>query len=284
MQWGMPQLRDLPWRETQDPWRVLVSEVMLQQTNVPRVLPKFARFIDLFPTPGACARASLGEMLVEWQGMGYPRRCRNLHLAAQAIVDQHDGVVPRSLTALLALPGVGQYTARAVLTFAFDDDVAVVDTNVARVLARVTGNVLNAKDSQVLADEWLPHGFSRDWNQVIMDFGAVVCNARKPQCEHCPIARRCAWRGEGEDPAKASALTSKPQATFVGSDRQARGKLMKSLTVGGVRHSELCTVMGLHDIARAQRLADALVREGLIKQGLIEEGTTKGSEIFYRMP
>ena len=279
MQWGMPQLRDLPWRQTQDPWHVLVSEVMLQQTNVPRVLPKFSRFIDLFSTPLACANASLGEMLVEWQGLGYPRRCKNLHLAAQAIVNEHGGVVPRSLDALLALPGVGQYTARAVLAFAFDDDVAVVDTNVARVLARVTGNVLNARDSQTLADDWLPHGFSRDWNQVIMDFGAVVCNARKPHCESCPIATTCGWRGRGEDPAKTSALTSKPQATFAGSDRQARGKLMKSVTIGAVHRGQLCTVMGLSDVERAQRLADALVHEGLI-----EEVADVGLEPFYRMP
>jgi len=238
---------------------------MLQQTNVPRVLPKFARFIELFPTPVACAQASLGEMLVEWQGMGYPRRCRNLQLAAQRIVEYHDGVVPHSLPALLALPGVGPYTARAVLTFAFDDDVAVVDTNVARVLARITGRVLGAKESQDLADKWLPHGFARDWNQVLMDFGATVCSARKPLCVDCPVRRRCSWRGVGLDPAKASALTSKPQATFVGSDRQARGKLMKALTVSGVRPDELSNVMGVVEKQRAQRLADALVKDGLIQ-------------------
>jgi A/G-specific adenine glycosylase len=244
----------MPWRETQDPWHVLVSEVMLQQTHVPRVLPRFERFVSLFPTPRACAAAPLADMLVEWQGMGYPRRCKNLQLAAQMMVERFDGEVP--------------YTARAVLTFAFDADVAVVDTNVARVLARISGTVLNARASQELADEWLPIGFSRDWNQVMMDFGATVCTARKAHCAECPVLAQCVWKGgaNGEvDPAKASAFTSKPQAKFAGSDRQARGKLMKALTVGAVTSERLAEVMGLTDVERALRLAQALVNEGLVE-------------------
>jgi A/G-specific adenine glycosylase len=268
LQWGLPQLRNMPWRETQDPWHVLVSEVMLQQTHVPRVLPRFERFVALFPTPRACAAAPLADMLVEWQGMGYPRRCKNLQLAAQMMVDRFDGEVPRTLNELLELPGVGPYTARAVLTFAFDADVAVVDTNVARVLARISGKVLNARASQEMADAWLPVGFSRDWNQVIMDFGATVCTARKAHCEGCPVFTQCVWKGGVDnemDPAKTSAFTSKPQAKFAGSDRQARGKLMKALTVSGVSQERLTVVMEIADAERALRLAQALVKEGLVE-------------------
>lgn len=258
----------MPWRETQDPWHVLVSEVMLQQTHVPRVLPRFERFMALFPTPRACAAAPLADMLVEWQGMGYPRRCKNLQLAAQMMVDRFDGEVPRTLNELLELPGVGPYTARAVLTFAFDADVAVVDTNVARVLARISGKVLNARASQEMADAWLPVGFSRDWNQVMMDFGATVCTARKAHCEGCPVFAQCVWKGGVDnemDPAKTSAFTSKPQAKFAGSDRQARGKLMKALTVSGVSQERLTVVMEIADAERALRLAQALVKEGLVE-------------------
>ncbi|MEI6742280.1 MAG: A/G-specific adenine glycosylase [bacterium] len=268
LQWGLPQLRNMPWRETQDPWHVLVSEVMLQQTHVPRVLPRFERFVALFPTPRACAAASLADMLVEWQGMGYPRRCKNLQLAAQMMVDRFDGEVPQTLNELLELPGVGPYTARAVLTFALDADVAVVDTNVARVLARISGKVLNARASQEMADAWLPIGFSRDWNQVIMDFGATVCTARKAHCEGCPVFAQCVWKGgvgNEMDPAKTSAFTSKPQAKFAGSDRQARGKLMKALTVSGVTQERLAAVMEIADAERAVRLAQALVKEGLVE-------------------
>ena len=262
----------MPWRETQDPWHVLVSEVMLQQTHVPRVLPRFERFVALFPTPRACAAAPLADMLVEWQGMGYPRRCKNLQLAAQMMVERFDGEVPRTLNELLELPGVGPYTARAVLTFAFDADVAVVDTNVARVLARISGKVLNARASQEMADTWLPIGFSRDWNQVMMDFGATVCTARKAHCESCPVFEQCVWKGGVDnemDPAKASAFTSKPQAKFAGSDRQARGKLMKALTVSGVTQERLVAVMEIADEERALRLAQALVKEGLVEYSAV---------------
>jgi len=272
LQWGLPQLRNMPWRETQDPWHVLVSEVMLQQTHVPRVLPRFGRFVSLFPTPRACAAAPLADMLVEWQGMGYPRRCKNLQLAAQMMVERFDGEVPSTLNELLDLPGVGPYTARAVLTFAFDADVAVVDTNVARVLARISGKALSARASQEMADAWLPVGFSRDWNQVIMDFGATVCTARKAHCEGCPVFAQCVWKGGVDnemDPAKTSAFTSKPQAKFAGSDRQARGKLMKALTVSGVSQERLVAVMEITDAERALRLAQALVNEGLVEYSAV---------------
>ena len=147
--WGAPRLRDLPWRRTRDPWLVLVSEVMLQQTQAQRVIPKWQSFCAAYPTPTACAAAPLGDVLRLWQGLGYPRRARDLHRAAVAIEAAHDGEVPADLDALLALPGIGPYTARAVLAFAYERDVGVVDTNIARVLARTSGERLSAAPPSV---------------------------------------------------------------------------------------------------------------------------------------
>ena len=243
----------------------MVSEVMLQQTNTGRVMERFERFVTKFPTPAVCAAAPLAELLVEWQGMGYPRRCRNLHLAAQVIAGSHGGSVPRDLDALLALPGVGPYTARAVLAFAFGDDAAVVDTNIARVLARHGGVSLTARVAQAMADDLLPAGLAWEWNQVLMDFGATVCTARSPKCGVCPLAGTCVYKGVGDDPAKASAFTSKPQARFEGSDRQARGRLMKRLGDGDVSRADAAGVMKVDD-ARADRLVGDLLSEGLVQE------------------
>ena len=239
---------------------------MLQQTQVHRVLPKFQRFIEVFPTPSACAAAPLGELLAIWQGLGYPRRCRNLHEAAKVVVREHGGVVPAELDLLLELPGVGGYTARAVMAFADSRDIAVVDTNIARVLARLMNEPLGKARAQSLADELVPLGAAWEWNQVLMDLGATVCTSRAPRCEECPIAGLCSWkRSGGQDPAPASAMTSKPQRRFEGSDRQARGRLMKRLTESGVKSGDAATVMGLDgQEERSSRLVNNLIREGLI--------------------
>jgi len=260
--WGLPRLRDLPWRNTRDRWAVLVSEVMAQQTQVARVIPKWKQFMHEYPTPQACADAPLSDLLRLWSGLGYPRRCKNLHDTAKQIVERHDGVVPGDLDLLQALPGVGPYTARAVLAFADSIDVAVVDTNVARVLARLSGRALTARESQIAADKLLPAGRAWEWNQVVMDFGAEVCASRAPKCDQCPVHDACGWH-DGDDPAQTSALTSKPQARFDGSDRQARGRLLRMLSERGVPRSEVRDVMGV-DSARAARLLDSLVRDGLV--------------------
>ena len=261
LQWGLPRLRDLPWRRTRDPWAILVSEVMLQQTQALRVIPKWEAFIAAHPTPAACAEASLGDVLRVWQGLGYPRRARNLYAAATEIAASGD--FPSTLEALLRLPGIGSYTARAVLAFAFEADVAVVDTNIARVLARVAGHRLSPKQVQAAADSALPPGESWAWNQCLMDLGALLCRPTSPHCEVCPLSRRCAWRGSGADPAVGSAGVSRTQARFDGSDRQARGRLMKALAAGPVATERLAAVMGC-DTTRAQRLATDLHREGLV--------------------
>ena len=256
--WGLPRLRDLPWRRTRDPWAILVSEVMLQQTQVLRVIPKWLAFMEAFPTPAACAAAPLGDVLRLWQGLGYPRRARYLQLAALEVT-RLDGF-PTSLHELLALPGVGQYTARALLAFAFEADAAVVDTNIARVFARVGGSPLTAKQVQSAADLAQPPGLSWEWNQCLMELGAVLCRPT-PNCAECPLAAACVWRGVGPDPAIGSAGVSRPQSRFEGSERQARGRLLKALTAGSVLAADATAAM-LHPAA--ERLLLALCDEGLV--------------------
>ena len=263
LKWGSDTLRDLPWRRTRNPWHVLVSEVMLQQTSVARVLPKFEAFIDEFPTPHDLASAPLGDALRLWSGLGYPRRCRNLREAARVLHEEFNGEFPESVDVLLTLPGVGQYTSRAVLAFAFEHDVAVVDTNVSRVLSRLEGRALKAKELQVLADSFVPQGLGWEWNQVMMDFGARHCTARQPQCAQCPLRQLCVWKGEGVDPAPASAGASKPQGRFEGSDRQARGRALRAVADGVTSLAALTRTMGVEE-DRAQTLVFALVDEGLL--------------------
>ncbi|MEN9644698.1 MAG: A/G-specific adenine glycosylase [Actinomycetota bacterium] len=259
--WGVPRLRDLPWRHTRDPWEVLVSEVMLQQTQVPRVIPKWHAFLHEFPTTAVCAAAPLGDVLRCWQGLGYPRRARNLH--ATAVEVERLGAFPRTLEGLLALPGVGAYTARAVMAFAFELDAAVVDTNIARVYARHEGRRLTPREVQALADAQVPLGDAWAWNQCLMDLGAVLCRPQSPGCEACPLADTCAWHGEGADPAVGSAGVSRTQARFEGSDRQARGRLLRALSAAAVGDADAAAVMGCdHD--RAARLVASLIADGLV--------------------
>lgn len=249
---------------------------MSQQTQIDRVVAKFEPFIEMFPTPAACAQASLGELLIIWQGLGYPRRCRNLHAAALVIVREHDGQVPGTLDELLALPGVGPYTARAVLAFATGADIGVVDTNIARVFARVVNRELGSRELQVIADEAVPIGHGWEWNQILMDFGASVCTARSPQCNECPIHSLCSWHGgPSHDPAPGSAGTSKPQARFEGSNRQARGRLLRALNDGAVKNSRAAQVMGL------QAHPDRSLR---VVQSLLDDGLIVTSDSMYRLP
>ncbi len=259
--WGVPQLRDLPWRAERDPWAILVAEVMLQQTQAERVIPKWTAFLDAYPDPAACAASPLGDVLRLWQGLGYPRRARNLHHAAEVIIEHHGGRLPDDLDGLLALPGIGPYTARAVLAFAFERDVAVVDTNIARILARTVGERLTPRRAQAAADESVPGGHGWIWNQVIMDLGASLCRPT-PRCERCPLAASCSWHRAGHpapDPAVGSAGVSTRQAPFDGSDRQARGRVLAAL----------------HDGPRPASDFDARILSTLMNDGLVElrEGT-----------
>lgn len=195
--WFRTNQRDLPWRRTRDPYRIWLSEIMLQQTRVAAVLPYYGRFLDQFPTVQALARAPQEEVLKHWAGLGYYSRARNLHAAAKEIVAKHNGRFPRKYEAALALPGIGRYTAAAILSIAYGAPLAVLDGNVARVLAR-----LGAMRGDIRA----PHRWRRlaetaqtllateapgDWNQAVMELGATVCTPRAPRCDTCPIARWC---------------------------------------------------------------------------------------------
>lgn len=260
--WASTTIRELPWRTTRDPWGVLVSEVMSQQTQVGRVAEKWPIFMERFPTPAACAESSLGDVLQLWQGMGYPRRARNLHQCAAVIVEL--GEFPDDLESLLALPGIGPYTARAVLAFAFEHDVGVLDTNVGRVLARVEGRSLSVSEAQTLADELVPAGESWLWNQAMMDLGGTVCTSRVANCDDCPLVDICVWGGNVEvpDPARASAGVSRPQAKFEGSDRQARGLLLKRLGQEAVAMGDVPELVN-RDAVTARKVLDGLVKDGL---------------------
>ena len=263
--WGGPRLRDLPWRRTRDPWSVLVSEVMAQQTQVARIIPRWEMFMERFPTPEALASAPLAELLRLWQGLGYPRRARSLHEAAGRITAE--GRFPASIEELMDLPGVGPYTARAVAAFAFDLDVGVLDTNVGRLLARLAGERLRPAAAQSMADDLVPKGDAWIWNQVVMDFGATVCTARSPRCDGCPVSGQCAWAGSTEraDPAQGSAGVSGKQARFEGSDRQARGRLLAALVDGPILAVAVAVVMERDSVVADRLLAD-LVAEGLCRR------------------
>jgi A/G-specific adenine glycosylase len=268
LEWGKEHQRDLPWRRTRDPWPILVSEVMLQQTQADRVVPHYERFLAAFPTPAACAAAGPAAVVRMWSGLGYNRRALNLHRAAAAIGAGHHGAVPRQDAALRALPGVGPYTARAIRTFAFGDDVAAVDTNGLRVLARaVAGTPLTLRQAFTLGDRLVPVGGSWEFNQAMFDLGATVCTAARPDCARCPLRRQCVWRRQGpelsdRDPWRLS-TTGRPQSTFAGSDRQGRGRLVDALCRGGVRRSSLAEACGWpDDPARAERVAAGVVAEG----------------------
>ena len=257
--------RDLPWRRTRDPWAVLVSEAMLQQTQV-RVAPRWDRFLERFPSPSACAEATAGAVVTEWAGLGYNRRAVALHAAATACVARHGGAVPAALEDLLALPGVGPYTARAVLAFAYERDVGVLDVNAARVLARaVAGRRLTLGEAQAVADASVPEGQGWAWNQAVLDHGATVCRKVAPACARCVLAGSCRWRAAGgPDPAQGSAATGTRQSRFQGSDRQGRGRLVAALVDGPVPCPRLAATCGWPgDEARAAAVAAGLVVDGL---------------------
>jgi A/G-specific adenine glycosylase len=242
---------------------------MLQQTGVVRVEPRFEQFMERFPTPAACAAASVGDVVEEWAGLGYNRRAVNLHRAAVACVASHGGVLPSSLDELLALPGVGPYTARAVLAFAYEEPVACMDVNVTRALSRLVGRPIAqgvADDLAVLASSEAPGG-SWAWNQAVMELGATACRPT-PVCSACPVVVRCAWTGsDAPDPW----VRAKPQSRFEGSDRQGRGRLVDALRRGAVATADLPTIMGWPtDPARAERVARTLLSDGLA----LTDGTT----------
>jgi A/G-specific adenine glycosylase len=267
--WYAENARDLPWRRPDaSPWAVLVSEIMLQQTPVVRVLPAYEAWLTRWPTPAALAAEPPGEAVRAWGRLGYPRRALNLHASARAIVERHDGVVPADYDELRALPGVGAYTAAAVASFAYRRRHAVLDTNVRRVLARAVSGVEYPPKNQTtaevrLAESLLPADppVAARWSVAIMELGALVCTARAPRCADCPLSGDCTWRLTGKPPYDGPPRRGQ---TYAGTDRQCRGRLLAVLrhSSGPVERSALEEVWA--DTLQRERALATLIEDGLV--------------------
>jgi A/G-specific adenine glycosylase len=266
--WYAENGRDLPWRRPgATPWAVLVSEFMLQQTPVARVVPVWTAWLTRWPSPAALAAEPSGEAVRMWGRLGYPRRALRLHAAAVAIADRYEGAVPASYDALRSLPGVGDYTAAAVASFAFGARHAVVDTNVRRVYARAvtgrpdSGHAVTAAERR-LAESLVPEdrAVAARYAVAVMEVGAVVCTARAPRCEACPLLSGCAWHRAGRP--GAGAASRRPQA-YAGTDREARGRLLAVLrdSDGAVPGRVLDAAWG--DQVQRERALAGLLADGL---------------------
>ncbi|RKR73842.1 A/G-specific adenine glycosylase [Frondihabitans australicus] len=280
VEWYRANRRDLPWRrEGFSAWGTLVSEFMLQQTPVARVIPRLDEWLERWPTPADLAASPASEAVRAWDRLGYPRRALRLHACAVAITERHGGVVPRDVDDLLALPGVGDYTARAVAAFAYGVRTPVVDTNVRRVLARAVEGVAepwaaNAKRDLPLMESELPadRALAHDTNAGVMELGALVCVARTPRCDECPLASQCAWALAGR-PAH-DGPPARRQARFEGSDRQVRGLIMREL-----RRSEIpVTASEIEAIWPEQEQRDRALR------GLLADGLAVAAPDGYTLP
>jgi A/G-specific adenine glycosylase len=268
LRWYAKSARDLPWRQpSATPWSILVSEIMLQQTPVSRVLPAHAGWLTRWPEPASLAAATPADAVRQWDKLGYPRRAVRLHASAELISSRHGGQVPASREELRSLPGVGPYTAAAVASFAFGQRHAVLDTNVRRVLARlVIGDFLPPPGQTAaevrLAESLLPtdgHLAAR-WSVGVMELGALVCTAARPRCDDCPVRSQCAWlmRGQPAFPAR------RPAARYEGSDRQARGRLLDILRAATGPVSPDALDVAWHDSEQRARSLAALITDGLV--------------------
>ena len=268
--WYRQNARDLPWRHPEfGAWGVLVSEFMLQQTPVSRVIPRLEQWLERWPTPGALAADSPAEAVRLWANLGYPRRAMWLHRAAVEIRDRHDGVVPRDVDALLVLTGIGDYTARAVAVFAYGQRHPVVDTNTRRVIARVIGGLAHpgspARSDLARMSALLPtdDAAAAIVNAAAMELGAVVCTARAPRCAACPLADLCRWRLAGYP---ATGDSRRKQARYEGSDRQARGAALKALRdAAGSRIPLSDLIANWPDATQRDRAITSLAVDGLLE-------------------
>ncbi len=253
--------RPLPWIGA-TPWGVVVSEVMLQQTPASRVVRYWEPFLARFPSPNDLVNAPISDVLEHWRGLGYPRRALRLREMARIVVETFDGQIPTSVETLRTLPGVGEYTAGAIASFAFGASEPVVDTNVGRVLARaLVAQSLRPSDARRWARELLPTRDAPAFNQALLDLGAQWCRPR-PRCEKCPIRRACAWHQRGgEDPARGSAFVSRSQSPYAGSDREKRGLVLRHVSHHPTTLDHLATSTGM---ARddLERVVSSLVHDG----------------------
>ncbi|NUK25722.1 A/G-specific adenine glycosylase [Streptomyces lunaelactis] len=268
--WFDEHARDLPWRRPEaGAWGVMVSEFMLQQTPVSRVLPVYEQWMTRWPRPADLAADAPGEAVRAWGRLGYPRRALRLHGAAQAIAERHGGDVPRDHGQLLSLPGIGEYTAAAVASFAYGQRHAVLDTNVRRVFARAASGVQYPPTATTASERRLARTLLPDdeataarWAAASMELGALLCTAKNEDCSRCPIASRCAWRLAGK-PAHEGPV--RRGQTYAGTDRQVRGKLLAVLreAVAPVEQSALDAVW--HEPVQRARALDGLVADGLVE-------------------
>ncbi len=286
--WFDEHARDLPWRSAdRTGWGVLVSEVMLQQTPVARVEPAWRAWLARWPAPADLAAASPGDAVRAWDRLGYPRRALRLHACAVAIVERHGGAVPDDEAALRALPGIGEYTAAAVRAFAFGRRTVVLDTNVRRVLARsATGVALPAPTRTAaevaLADRLTPadDATATRWSLATMELGALVCTARAPRCDACPLASSCAWLAAGKPPDElADRRRAQP---WTGTDRQVRGRVMALLRAAPGPVPAEAVAAAWPDRRQLSRCVEALVADGLVVP-LAPAGIAAGPAA-YRLP
>ncbi len=257
---------ELPWRLTRDPYAVLVSEVMLQQTQVARVLPYYQEWLERWPTFDALAQASAAEVIRAWRGLGYNRRGLNLHRLATVVANEHGGQIPADRAALRGLPGIGPYTASALLSFAFEQPVPVADTNIARVAARAVLGAANQRElppgplAEALAC-LLPRREVRDHNLAMMDLGAMVCGARTPVCGSCPVASHCAWLASGKP---ESTLRRAPAPKFESTARFARGRIIDALREAPATAAELAANLPARHRGTVATYLSSLERDGLV--------------------
>jgi A/G-specific adenine glycosylase len=269
--WYAEHGRDLPWRRPGvGAWPIMVSEFMLQQTPVARVLPAYKAWIDRWPTPKALAAATPADAVRQWDRLGYPRRALRLHESAGIITIKHAGEVPTTITDLRALPGVGSYTAAAIATFAYAQRHPVLDTNVRRVLSRLLLGKQYALGSlsvaeQSLAESLLPperDGRAATWSVALMELGALICTSARPSCDTCPVAASCAWLRADRPPGQAP-RTAQP---YEGSDRQLRGRLLAVLRNAAASVSVSAFERVIPDERHRSRALDALITDGLATQ------------------
>jgi A/G-specific adenine glycosylase len=290
LEWFAGHGRDLPWRRTRDPYKIMVSEIMLQQTQVDRVVPKYQAFLMRFPSLAALAAAPTADVIRAWTGLGYNRRAVNMQRAARAVLDEHNGEFPHNMAKLLKLPGIGPYTAGAIACFAFEQDVAFLDTNIRRVVQRLfVGPEESASVGEArllaIAHDAVPPGQGWAWNQAIMELGALICTATAPACWRCPVQAHCrayaARRSADEQlfssesapmPQRQRRVAERRETAYAGSNRFYRGRAIEALRQLGPGEALPLPALGRQikdgfsdeDMPWLRALVEGLARDGLL--------------------
>lgn len=280
--WYGKHKRDLPWRQIRDPYKILVSEIMLQQTQAERVVPKYHEFLHVFPTIQSLADAPASEVIRAWAGLGYNRRALNLQRACRAVVERFEGTMPEYVEDLLSLPGVGPYTAGAIVCFAYEQDVGFVDTNIRRVLHRmvygpeIPAPLAATREIDELATRVVPTNRGYEWNQALMELGATVCRARSTDCERCPVTAWCASAGAMREAFTQRVVTSSAKAIpFEHTSRYFRGRIIDRLRVAPAEGHTASELAALIEPARdpGEPVWTMVYLSDLIRDGLVVSET-----------